>query len=171
MARAADGLSWSPLEVALAWVRDRPGVTAPIVGARTAAQLRGSLTVEECDAARGDRRGAGRRSSGDGRWNPQTPEAHVPCGRWPAVSRCSHVSSTRPRRREADGVGPASGVRVRAADRSPGSFSRSFVTRLLIDRAEHGGWELDRLRLFPDGTRRVVLRRKIIRQRADVAAF
>ena len=37
--RAADGLGWSPLEVALAWVRDRPGVTAPIVGARTAAQL------------------------------------------------------------------------------------------------------------------------------------
>ena len=29
-----------PLEVALAWVRDAPGVTAPIVGARTAAQLR-----------------------------------------------------------------------------------------------------------------------------------
>ncbi|HZJ06759.1 MAG TPA: aldo/keto reductase [Nocardioidaceae bacterium] len=49
VARAADGLSWSPLEVALAWVRDRPGVTAPIVGARTAAQLRGSLTVEECE--------------------------------------------------------------------------------------------------------------------------
>jgi len=49
VARAADGLSWSPLEVALAWVRDRPGVTAPIIGARTAAQLRGSLTVEECE--------------------------------------------------------------------------------------------------------------------------
>jgi aryl-alcohol dehydrogenase-like predicted oxidoreductase len=49
VARAAEGLSWSPLEVALAWVRDRPGVTAPIVGARTAAQLRGSLTVEECE--------------------------------------------------------------------------------------------------------------------------
>ncbi len=47
--RAADGLGWSPLEVALAWVRDRPGVTAPIVGARTAAQLRGSLSVEECE--------------------------------------------------------------------------------------------------------------------------
>jgi aryl-alcohol dehydrogenase-like predicted oxidoreductase len=46
--RAAEGLQWSPLEVALAWVRDRPGVTAAIVGARTAAQLRGSLTVEEC---------------------------------------------------------------------------------------------------------------------------
>ena len=49
VARAADGLEWSPLEVALAWVRDRPGVRAPIVGARTAAQLRGSLTVEECE--------------------------------------------------------------------------------------------------------------------------
>lgn len=44
-------------------------------------------------------------------------------------------------------------------------FSRSFVTRLLVSRAEHGGWELDRLRLTPDGTRKVVLRRKIIRQR------
>jgi hypothetical protein len=43
-------------------------------------------------------------------------------------------------------------------------FSRNFVTRLLVDRAERGGWELDRLRLFPDGTRKVVLRRKIIRQ-------
>ncbi|MEP7089942.1 MAG: DUF5703 family protein [Nocardioidaceae bacterium] len=45
-------------------------------------------------------------------------------------------------------------------------LSRSAVTRLLVDRAEHGGWELDRLRLTPDGTRRVVLRRTIIRQRA-----
>ncbi len=43
-------------------------------------------------------------------------------------------------------------------------FSRSAVTRMLTDRAEHGGWELDRVRLSPDGTRRVVLRRKIIRQ-------
>jgi aryl-alcohol dehydrogenase-like predicted oxidoreductase len=49
VARAADGLGWSPVEVALSWVRDRPGVTAPIIGARTAAQLRGSLTVEECE--------------------------------------------------------------------------------------------------------------------------
>jgi aryl-alcohol dehydrogenase-like predicted oxidoreductase len=49
VARAAEGLGWSPLEVALTWVRDRPGVVAPVVGARTAAQLRGSLTVEECE--------------------------------------------------------------------------------------------------------------------------
>jgi aryl-alcohol dehydrogenase-like predicted oxidoreductase len=47
--RAGEGLEWSPLEVALAWVRDRPGVTAPIVGARTAAQLKAALTVEECE--------------------------------------------------------------------------------------------------------------------------
>ncbi len=47
--KAADGLGWSPLEVALAWVRDRPGVTAPILGARTAAQLRAALGVEECE--------------------------------------------------------------------------------------------------------------------------
>ncbi len=46
--RAADGLDWTPMEVALAWVRDRPGVTAPIVGARTAAQLKGSLSSEDC---------------------------------------------------------------------------------------------------------------------------
>ena len=45
--RAADGLGWTPLEVALAWVRDRPGVTAPILGARTAAQLRQALAVED----------------------------------------------------------------------------------------------------------------------------
>jgi aryl-alcohol dehydrogenase-like predicted oxidoreductase len=47
VARAADGLGWTPLEVALVWVRDQPGVTSPIVGARTAAQLRGALGVEE----------------------------------------------------------------------------------------------------------------------------
>lgn len=45
--RAADGLGWAPLEVALAWVRDRPGVTAPIVGPRTAAQLAEILAVED----------------------------------------------------------------------------------------------------------------------------
>jgi hypothetical protein len=43
-------------------------------------------------------------------------------------------------------------------------YSRNAVTRMLTERAQHGGWELDRVRLSPDGTRRVVLRRKIIRQ-------
>ena len=44
---AADGLGVQPLEVALAWVRDRPGVTAALLGARTAAQLRGGLRSDE----------------------------------------------------------------------------------------------------------------------------
>lgn len=44
---AAEGLGFSPLEVALAWVRDTPGVTSAIVGARTGAQLRGILKSEE----------------------------------------------------------------------------------------------------------------------------
>lgn len=44
---AADGLGYSPLEVALAWVRDAIGVTSAIVGARTSAQLRGILRSEE----------------------------------------------------------------------------------------------------------------------------
>ncbi|GAA1009228.1 aldo/keto reductase [Streptomyces sp. F-3] len=43
---AADGLAVTPLQIALAWVRDRPGVTAPIVGARTAQQLTAALSAE-----------------------------------------------------------------------------------------------------------------------------
>lgn len=42
-------------------------------------------------------------------------------------------------------------------------FSKNMVRRMLVERAEHGGWELDRLRIAADGTRRVILRRKIIR--------
>jgi len=44
---AAEGLGYSPLEVALAWVRDGDGIASSIVGARTGAQLRGVLTSEE----------------------------------------------------------------------------------------------------------------------------
>jgi len=44
---AAQGLGYSPIEVSLAWVRDTPGIASAIVGARTGAQLRGVLTVEE----------------------------------------------------------------------------------------------------------------------------
>ncbi|WP_116210911.1 aldo/keto reductase [Streptomyces olivoreticuli] len=43
---AADGLATTPLKVALAWVRDRPGVVAPIIGARNEQQLRAALSVE-----------------------------------------------------------------------------------------------------------------------------
>jgi len=47
VATAADGLGTSPLAVALAWIRDRPGVVAPVVGARDTGQLNGSLAAEE----------------------------------------------------------------------------------------------------------------------------
>ncbi|WP_274556389.1 aldo/keto reductase [Streptomyces spiramyceticus] len=46
VATAADGLATSTLQVALAWIRDRPGVVAPIVGARNAQQLTAALSVE-----------------------------------------------------------------------------------------------------------------------------
>jgi len=46
---AAQGLGYSPLEVALAWVRDFPGVTSAVVGARTGAQMRGILVSEEIE--------------------------------------------------------------------------------------------------------------------------
>ena len=44
---AAEGLGTTPLAVALAWVRDRPGVVAPVVGARTAQQLQASIDADE----------------------------------------------------------------------------------------------------------------------------
>jgi aryl-alcohol dehydrogenase-like predicted oxidoreductase len=47
VARAADGLDLSPLQVALLWVRDAPGVTAPLLGARTAGQLAPALATED----------------------------------------------------------------------------------------------------------------------------
>jgi aryl-alcohol dehydrogenase-like predicted oxidoreductase len=47
VARAADGLDWTPMQVALVWLRDHPQVTAPIVGARTGVQLKAALTTED----------------------------------------------------------------------------------------------------------------------------
>lgn len=49
VAMAADGLACAPLEIALAWVRDAPGISSAIVGARNAAQLRGILRVDEIE--------------------------------------------------------------------------------------------------------------------------
>jgi aryl-alcohol dehydrogenase-like predicted oxidoreductase len=49
VATAAEGLATSPIAIALAWVRDRPGVTAPIIGARTLGQLTGALACETLD--------------------------------------------------------------------------------------------------------------------------
>ena len=45
----------------------------------------------------------------------------------------------------------------------PRGTSRGAARSVLTEAAEHGGWELSRLLLFPDGTRKVWLKRRIIR--------
>jgi len=50
----------------------------------------------------------------------------------------------------------------------PRTTGRTAAQRVLTDAAEHGHWELDRLRLYPDGTRRVVLRRRILRVKSTL---
>ncbi|WP_024804936.1 aldo/keto reductase [Nocardia sp. BMG51109] len=49
---AADGLGTSPLAVALAWIRDRPGVTSMVVGARDIGQFTGVLAAETLELPR-----------------------------------------------------------------------------------------------------------------------
>jgi aryl-alcohol dehydrogenase-like predicted oxidoreductase len=49
VATAAEGLGASPTEVALAWLRDRPGVVAPILGPRTTSQLVAALASDELE--------------------------------------------------------------------------------------------------------------------------
>jgi hypothetical protein len=45
----------------------------------------------------------------------------------------------------------------------PRAISRSQVQRLLTDHAEYGHWELTRVQLYMGGSRRVWLRRRIVR--------
>jgi hypothetical protein len=45
----------------------------------------------------------------------------------------------------------------------PRGTSREVARRILTDHAEYGAWELARLRLHADGSRKVTLRRRIIR--------
>jgi aryl-alcohol dehydrogenase-like predicted oxidoreductase len=52
VATAAEGLATSPVAVALAWLRDRPGISAPILGARTLGQLTGALASETLELPR-----------------------------------------------------------------------------------------------------------------------
>ena len=49
VAIAAEGMNVSPAQIALAWVRDRPGVVAPIVGVSTTAQLHAALASEDLE--------------------------------------------------------------------------------------------------------------------------
>ncbi|MDR0285039.1 MAG: aldo/keto reductase [Propionibacteriaceae bacterium] len=46
---AARGLGWTPAQVAYVWVRDAPGVTAPLVGPRTVEQLVPLLDADALD--------------------------------------------------------------------------------------------------------------------------
>jgi Family of unknown function (DUF5703) len=46
----------------------------------------------------------------------------------------------------------------------PRGTSRDAARRMLTDHAEYGHWELSRVRLYPDGSRKATLRRRIIRQ-------
>jgi len=50
----------------------------------------------------------------------------------------------------------------------PRTTGRTVAQRVLTDAAEQGHWELDRLRLYPDGTRRIVLRRRILRVKSTL---
>ena len=47
VATAAAGLDRKPVEVALAWARDAPGISSTVLGARTPAQLQGALSAED----------------------------------------------------------------------------------------------------------------------------
>ncbi|GAA1115767.1 MULTISPECIES: DUF5703 family protein [Nocardiopsis] len=48
--------------------------------------------------------------------------------------------------------------------RFPRGTSRNVTRQTLTDHAEYGRWELARVRLYRDGSRTVVIRRRIIRQ-------
>jgi Family of unknown function (DUF5703) len=45
--------------------------------------------------------------------------------------------------------------------RLPANVDRMTATAQLTIQAEYAGWELARVRLLPDGTRKVVLRRRV----------
>lgn len=45
----------------------------------------------------------------------------------------------------------------------PRGMTRHSARQVLTEHAEYGHWELARLRLYPDGRRHVVLRRRVIR--------
>lgn len=81
VARAAEGLGMKPLEVALLWVRDAPGVTAPLLGARTLQQLEECLAVEDRElpaeiAAALDDVSGGAMAAREGAGRPVAPPTH-----------------------------------------------------------------------------------------------
>jgi len=53
----------------------------------------------------------------------------------------------------------------------PRGTPREVARRILTDHAEYGHWELARLRLNADGSRKATLRRQIIRVARTAAPF
>jgi hypothetical protein len=51
----------------------------------------------------------------------------------------------------------------------PRGMSRDAYRRILTDHAEYGRWELARVRVYADGSRKATLRRQVIRPRAPAA--
>lgn len=47
--------------------------------------------------------------------------------------------------------------------RLPRGTTRDAARQIMVEHAERGGWELFRIRVHPDGSRRIQLRRKVIR--------
>ncbi|MCF6467206.1 hypothetical protein FAF44_02100 [Nonomuraea sp. MG754425] len=50
----------------------------------------------------------------------------------------------------------------------PRDLTREAARQLLTEHAEYGRWELARVRVYPDGSRHVRLRRKVIRVRSTL---
>lgn len=53
----------------------------------------------------------------------------------------------------------------------PRGTPRDVARRILTDHAEYGDWELAKMRMFADGSRKATLRRRIIRQPARLPPF
>lgn len=65
------------------------------------------------------------------------------------------------------GRGSGAQYEFRVLTMSP-TTSRSEVRQLLTEQAEYGRWELARTRIYQGGTRKIWLRRKIIRVRSTL---
>ncbi|KAB8196556.1 hypothetical protein FH608_007465 [Nonomuraea phyllanthi] len=50
----------------------------------------------------------------------------------------------------------------------PRDLTREAARQLLTEHAEYGRWELARVRVHPDGSRHVRLRRKVLRVRSTL---
>jgi hypothetical protein len=53
----------------------------------------------------------------------------------------------------------------------PRGTHREVARRILTNHAEYGHWELARMRLYADGSRKATLRRQIIRVARTLAPF